>query len=71
MKISMKIVAKVVVIICIIVLAYLNLELINFYANSAEYTFGSFFGQEQVPPDTLRIITFACGGLGIAGTAVS
>lgn len=71
MKISKKVVAKAVAIVCIIALVYLNIQLIDFYANSAEYTLRTIFGEEPIAPDTLTMITFVCGGLGIVGVAVS
>ncbi len=67
--------AKAVAILAIIFMMYMNVQLIQFYAESAEYAigviFGPLFGEQPISPQMLMMINFGAGLVGIIGTAVS
>lgn len=67
--------AKAIAILAILFMMYMNFQLINFYANSAEYLlgsiFGPLFGNAPTTAETLMLMNFGVGAVAIIGTAAS
>jgi len=65
--------AKILGIICILFMMYMNIRQIQFYSGTLEYTLSSIFGpllaREPMTPQVLMLINFIVGGLAIGGTA--